>query len=170
MKSLYVPKSLANCVLKNYFIAIIFVAMIPVVPLSFADSGTYNLKAHGKTFDVTYSMYGKIIAIEADQESTSLLVGTTNVEDSVFEIGFPSELLSASNGEFIVLVDGLETDYTITYDGNNPTLTFPIEAESEEIEIIGTSVIPEFPFGAIAIMGAVSAVILVFSRTKTLFK
>jgi len=163
-------KILKTRILKNCLSVIVFIVMISLVPLSFADKGTYQLVVDEKTFDVTYSLDGEIIAIEADQESASLLVGTANVEDSTFEIGFTSELLSASNAEFVVLVDGLETDYAVTYSEDNPTITFPIEAGSEEVEIIGTSVIPEFPFGAIAIMGAVSAMVLVFSKTKTPFR
>ncbi len=162
-------KSMTRCILKNYLSAVAFVVMISLIPLSFADSGTYDLVVDGKTFAVAYSLDGEIIAMEADQESTSLLVGIANAEESVFEIEFTSELLSADNAEFVVLVDGLETDYTVEYNGDSPILTFPIEAGSEEIEIIGTSVIPEFPLGAIAVMGAVSAMVLVFSR-KAPFK
>ncbi len=163
-------KIMTTRILKNHLSVIAFVVMVSIIPLSFADKGTYQLEVDENTFDVTYSLDGEVIAIEADQESISLLVGTTNVEDSTFEIGFSSELLSAGNAEFVVLVDGLETDYTVTYNEDSPTITFPIEAGSEEIEIIGTSIIPEFPFGAIAILGAVSTMVLIFSRTKTPFR
>jgi hypothetical protein len=156
--------------LKNQLCVIASVIAFSMVQMSFADSGTYELDIDGKTFDVVYDLDGELIAMQVDQESTSLLIGTTNVEDSTFEIGFPSELLSATNGEFIVLVDGLETDYTVSYNGEEPTITFPIEAGSEEIEIIGTSVVPEFPLGAMAVMGAVSTMVLVFSRAKTVLR
>lgn len=150
---------------------IITLAILSMIPLSLADQGTYKLDVDEKTFDVSYSFDGELIAMAADQESVSLLVGTQNVKDSFFEISFSSELLSAQNAEFVVLVDGLETDYTITYNGNDPTLTFPIPANSEEVEIIGTSVIPEFPLGTLAIMGAVSAMVIVISKMRSrLFK
>lgn len=168
MKNLY-SKNLEHSYLKNYLFAMMLVAIMSAIPLSFADQGTYELEIDGETFDVSYSFGGELVAIDVDQESTSLLIGTTNVEDSTFEIGFQSDLLSAQNAEFIILVDGLEIDYTVTYDGNNPRITFPIVADSEEIEIIGTSVIPEFPFGALAIMGIVSTMIVIFSKTR-LFK
>jgi hypothetical protein len=145
---------------------ITMIGMLSVIPLSFADQKTYNLETGEKTFDITYSFDGDLIAINVDKESTSLLVGTQNVKDSTFVISFPAEVLSAQNAEFVVLVDGLETDYTTSYSGNNPTITFPIPADSEEVEIIGTSVVPEFPLGALAIMGVVSAVVVVFSSTR----
>jgi hypothetical protein len=156
--------------MKNHLLAISAAMILSVIPLSFADVGTYQLEVDDKTFEITHSFNGELIAIDVDEESTSLLIGTTNVEDSTFEIGFPSELLSAQNAEFIVLVDGLETDYIITYDGDNPTISFPIEAGSEEIEIIGTSVVPEFPFGALMVMGIVSSMVILFSRAKIFFK
>lgn len=147
------------------------ITILTIVPLSFADQGTYELEADGKTFDVSYNFDGELLAMTADQESTSLLVGMQNVEDSFFEISFPSELLSAQNAEFVVLVDGLETEYAVTYNDNNPTLRFSIPADSEEIEIIGTSVIPEFPLGVLAIMGAISAMVIVLSKMRLrLFK
>lgn len=155
--------------MKNYLFAVVSIIMLSLLPISFADQGTYKLEAVEKKFDVSYSFDGELLAMATDQESTSLLIGIRDVKDSFFEISFPSELLSAKNAEFVVLVDGLETDYSITYNSNNPALRFPIPEGTEEIEIIGTSVVPEFPFGALAILGIVSAIAITFSRTK-LFK
>ncbi|MGQ0606627.1 MAG: hypothetical protein ACT4OD_06760 [Candidatus Nitrosotenuis sp.] len=134
--------------------------------MSFADEGVETINIDDRSLDVSYSVDGEILAIEVDQESASLLVGLDQIQESIFEISFPSELLAAEDASFIVLVDGLETDYTVSYDGNNPTITVPIPEATEEIEIIGTSVIPELPLGVLAIMGIVSAVALVFSKSK----
>lgn len=142
-----------------------------MIPISFADEGTYQIEADGKTFDVQYSLDGEIIAMDVDQESTSLLIGTTNVHNTVLSVSFPSELLAAQDAQFIILADGLETDYTVTYEENNPTITIPIPEATEEIEIIGTSVVPEFPFGVLAIMGIVSVIGLVITKSRlTIFK
>ncbi|RJQ26889.1 hypothetical protein C4565_06065 [Candidatus Parcubacteria bacterium] len=157
--------------MKKYITIFASIAMLSMIPLSLADQGTYKLEVDENTFDVSYSLDGELIAMDVDQESTSLLIGTQNVNDSFFEVSFSSELLSAQNAEFVVLVDGLEADYTVTYDGDNPALAFPIPADSEEIEIIGTSVIPEFPLGALAIMGAVSTMAIILTRMRQrLFK
>ena len=142
------------------------VVAISTIPLSFADEGVETIEAEGESFDVSYSFDGELVAIQVDQESTSLLVGTTNVQESILEISFPSELLAAENAEFVVLVDGLETDYTVSYADNNPTIMIQIPEATEEIEIIGTTVVPEFPLGVLAIMGVVSAMALVFSKTR----
>jgi len=155
--------------IKNHMKAILLlavVAAISAIPLSFADEGTIAVDAERKSFGVSYSVDGQVLAIDVDTESTSLLVGLDKVQESTFSISFPSELLAAENASFVVLVDGLETDYTVSYDGNNPTITIPIPEATEEIEIIGTSVVPEFPLGVLAVMGAVSAVALVFSKSR----
>jgi hypothetical protein len=145
--------------------------LFSIIPLSFSDQGTYSLKSDEKSFDVSYSFDGDLVAIDVDKESTSLLVGMQNVKDSIFTISFPSELLSAQNSEFVALVDGLETDYTVTYNNGSPTISFPIQADSEEVEIIGTSVVPEFPLGALFVIAMVSAVGIAISRTHVrLFK
>jgi len=146
--------------------AILAIAAISTIPMSFADEGMQTVEAEGKSFDVSYSVDGELLAIGVDQESTSLLVGLDQVNESTFTISFPSELLAAENASFVVLVDGLETDYTVSYDGDNPTITIPIPEATEEIEIIGTSVVPEFPLGVLAVMGVVSAVALIFSKSR----
>ncbi len=170
MKNLY-SMNFSKSDMQKRFTVMAAVALLAITPSVFADQGTYEIEADGKTFDVSYSFDGELIAMDVDQESTSLLVGTQNVKDSFFEVSFSSELLSAQNAEFIVLIDGLETDYVISYDGDNPALTIPIPADSEEVEIIGTSVIPEFPLGALAIMGAVLVMAIAISRTRLrLFK
>jgi hypothetical protein len=157
--------------LKRCIILLLSVALFSIIPLSFSDQGTYSLKSDEKSFDVSYSFDGDLVAIDVDKESTSLLVGMQNVKDSIFTISFPSELLSAQNSEFVALVDGLETDYTVTYNNGSPTISFPIQADSEEVEIIGTSVVPEFPLGALFVIAMVSAVGIAISRTHVrLFK
>jgi hypothetical protein len=140
--------------------------ILSIIPLSFAESGNYDLEIDDRTFNLSYSFDGEIVSMDVDKELPSLLIGTVNVDESTFELSFPSELISAENDEFIILLDGAETDYTTTHTEDMTKLSFVIPIATEEIEIIGTSVIPEFPFGVLAIMGIVSAMAIVFSRTK----
>lgn len=147
-------------------LALAVIAAISAIPLSFADEGTETITIEGKSLDVSYSVDGTVLAIGVDQESTSLLVGLEETNASNLVISFPSELLAAEDASFVVLVDGLETDYTVSYDGDNPTITVPVPEATEEVEIIGTSVVPEFPLGVLAVMGVVSAVALVFSKSR----
>lgn len=151
--------------MQNYFLAIAALAIMPIIPLSFADSGKYDIRIDDKTFSVQYGFDGKLISMDIDRESKSLLIGTTGVNESTLELSFPSELINAENDEFVILLDGTETDYTVTHADNMTKISLVIPIATEEIEIIGSSVVPEFPFGALAIMGAVSIVAVVFSRS-----
>lgn len=152
--------------MKNYFFAITAITILSIIPLSFAESGNYDLKIDEKTFSLQYSFDGKLISMDLDKESKSLLIGTTNVNESTFELSFPSELISAENDEFVILLDGVETDYTVTHADDMTKFSLAIPIATEEIEIIGSDVIPEFPFGVLAIMGVVSIMAIVFSRSK----
>jgi len=152
--------------LKSQVIAVLFVVISAAIPLSFADTGKYDLNVDEKTFELPYSLDGKLISMDIDKEAKSLLIGTTNVRESTFEVSFPPELLSAENNEFVILLDGIEAEYVITRADNMTKISLAIPVATEEIEIIGSSVIPEFPFGALAMMGIVSVVAVVFSRTN----
>ncbi len=152
--------------MKNYLFVISTIVILSIIPLSFSESGNYDLEIDERTFNLSYSFDGEMISMDVDKELPSLLIGTTNVDESAFELSFPSELISAENDEFIILLDGAETDYSITHTEDMTELSFVIPIATEEIEIIGTSVIPEFPFGVLAIMGTVSAMAVVFSRTN----
>jgi hypothetical protein len=135
-----------------------------------ADLSTYILETEGQEFEITYDFDGNLLAIDIDKESTSMLIGVYGVKDSMFEISFPPELLAAEQADFIVLVDGFEIDYTVRYEEKTPHLTFPIPAFTEEIEVIGTSVIPEFPFGPILIMGVVTLVTVALVQKRAIFR
>ena len=150
--------------------SILILAIIAVSMVSAAFAESTQISEDGKSFDVSYTVDGKVLAVEVDKESTSLLIGLDQVRESTFEISFPSELLSAENGDFVILVDGLDTDYTISYNDGKPTITLPIPEATEEIEIIGTSVIPEFPLGVLAIIGIATSALVIFSRNKLAIK
>jgi len=151
----------------------LFISIIPALgeshPQYFAmDNPTeYVLEIDEYVFLIPYQVNAKVIAIAIDPELTSLLIGLDDTSDSIFIIDLNHELITAYNNEFAILVNGLEVDYDIVSDSDSSTFTFYVPEFTEEIEIIGTHVIPEFPLGAI--MGFViliSAVMLV-SRVKT---
>lgn len=152
--------------MKNYLIVIMIIVISSIIPLSFAESGKYDLTVDEKTFNLSYNFDGDLISMDIDQETKSLLVGTTNVDESTFEISFPSELLSAEDNEFVVLLDGIETDYSVTHAENMTKFSLVIPIATEEVEIIGTNVIPEFPIGTLAILGIISSVAIILFRTK----
>jgi len=106
-----------------------------------------------------------------DQELTSLLVGIENTKDSVFSINLPQEMITSENNEFAVLVNGLEVDYDLELLDNGVVLKFFVPDGTQEIEIIGTRVIPEFPLGGIlGFVSMISVAILLTKLRKTKLK
>lgn len=134
-----------------------------------AAGETYQLILDENSFDIEYDFDGQIIAMAIDNELSSLLIATENVQnDSIVEIEFPKELISAENDAFAILVNGYEVGYDIQNTNSTTKLVFPIFAFTEEIEIIGTKVIPEFPFSVVYVFGMVVVLSIIFSKHKKL--
>ncbi|PIN95332.1 MAG: copper-binding protein, partial [Nitrosopumilus sp. CG10_big_fil_rev_8_21_14_0_10_33_7] len=80
-------------------------------------------------------------------------------------------LIDAKMGDqddtFFVLVDGEEVDFEETTTSTDRTLTILFPAGAEEIEIIGTTVVPEFGTIAVMILAvAIISIIAVSAKSK----
>lgn len=160
----------------NYWIFLIFSLLIFTTPV-FAQTtppelstSQYVLKFDEQhIYSISYVVNADVIAMEIDPESKSLLIGLDNTYDSQFFIGLEHELINAPNNEFVILVGGQEVDYKITSDSDSSTFEFFVPAGTEEVEIIGTSVIPEFPIGAIFGFVVMIFSIVIFAKVKAPF-
>jgi predicted secreted protein with PEFG-CTERM motif len=143
-----------------------------------APPGTFRVEFQGNVFNVKYSLSnGSIRSIEVDPDFTSLIitVTTSTTEDGTLEITLPRQLIDAKiNGqddEFIVLVDGDDSTFEETATtATERTLRIPVPAGTEEIEIIGTVVIPEFGVLAALVLAAAVGAIIVMSRKSQIPK
>lgn len=151
--------------LNKYVISIMIFTILILPNLSAFAEKNYRLEVDGNSFDIKYDFDGDIIAMDVDKESTSLLIGTDNVKDANFQITLPDELIQADNNAFVVLVNGYEVEYKVT-SGVDTVLTFFVPDFTEEIEIIGTHVVPEFPLGAILVFGSIFGIIVVMHKSK----
>ena len=121
----------------------------------------------GTDFMVSYKITGgKLVSITPDVDSHSLIIAMTASQDGSLEITLPRALIDAKMGDqddtFFVLVDDEEVDSEETATSSTDrTLTIPFSAGSEQIEIIGTFVIPEF--GTIAVMVLAVAIISIIA-------
>ena len=155
---------------KNPIIFSIILFTLLILPHSSVYGEIYHLEVDENVFDVKYEINGDVIAMDVDPGTISLLIATENVEDSEFQITLPNELIRAENNEFAVLVNGIEVGYDVIGSAE-PSLTFFIPAFTEEIEIIGTFVVPEFPLSTVLVLGAVIGIIVIFQKSKNfLFK
>ena len=103
----------------------------------------------------------KLINVIPDMDAVSLLVYIEAIEDGSITLTIPRSVLDATindgDDDFFVLVDGEEVDFEEITTSTDRTLTIEFQAGSEQIEIIGTFVIPEF--GTIAAMILAVAII-----------
>ena len=97
---------------------------------------------------------GKLLGISPDVEANSLIISIDATSDGSLTLTIPRSVLDATiNGgddDFFVLIDGEEVDFDETSSSTDRTLTIAFPEGAEEIEIIGTFVVPEF--GTIAVM------------------
>ena len=103
----------------------------------------------------------KIISIIPDLDETSLIITIETTTDGELIITLPKDVI---DGIFFVLVDGEETMYTEEVNDNSSTLIIPFYNGTEEIEIIGTFVIPEF--GTIVVLVLAIAIITIITITS----
>jgi hypothetical protein len=137
------------------------------------SSSAVTVHHQSSTFDVMASLTnGMVDSITVDEDFTSIILELeTSATDGELTIALPRALIDSKSGgandEFIVVVDGDEVDYEETETTNTErTLMIMVPAGTEEIEIVGTQVVPEFPLAVMAVMGAIIATAIVMSRFK----
>ena len=136
----------------------------PVVLDSIVTATTLTIQ--DSTDLVSYEITnGKITNVIPDLDAVSLLIDIEAIDDGSITLTIPRSVLDATinNGddEFFVLVDGEEVDFDEITTSTDRTLTIEFLAGSEQIEIIGTFVIPEF--GTIAAMILAVAIISIIA-------
>ena len=114
---------------------------------------------------------GKVVSITPDTQVNSVIVAIDATENGILTVTFPREVMDATiNGEddeFFVLVDGEEVDFEEKKTSKDRTLMIQFPAGSEEIEIIGTFVVPEFGTIAIMILAvAIISIIVVSAKSR----
>lgn len=128
------------------------------------------INVQGTDYDLTYGISGGVITqIFPDEEAKSLIIQIDSISNGTLSIKLPREVIDAKFGEeddeFFVVIDGLEVDFDETKTGNERTITVDFPEDTEEIEIIGTSVVPEF--GGIAILVLIISIFSVIFASKS---
>jgi len=141
-----------------------------------SETNTFEVDAgnHG-TFDVEYSIEGGIVKdMLIDEEIFSLIVIIESTDNGSISLEIPRYALDAKKQDetddiFIIIIDGIEAPYqeTIT-DSNSRVITINFEQGDSDIEIIGTTIIPEF--GTIVMMILAIGIITTIFVTKNKFQ
>jgi predicted secreted protein with PEFG-CTERM motif len=114
---------------------------------------------------------GKVINSIPDLDAVSLIVHIESTDDGSITLTIPRSVLDATinNGDdqFFVLVDGEEVDFEEIITSTDRTLTINFLAGTEEIEIIGTFVVPEFgTIAAMILAVAIISIIAISSKSR----
>ncbi|MHA7647837.1 PEFG-CTERM sorting domain-containing protein [Nitrosopumilus sp. S4] len=108
---------------------------------------------------------GKLLSVMPDVDANSLIISIDATSDGILTLTIPRSVMDATiNGEdddFFVLIDGEEVNFDETTTSKDRTLTIAFPVGAEEIEIIGTFVVPEF--GTIAAMILAVAIISIIA-------
>ena len=109
----------------------------------------------------------KIISMTPDLDAKSLIIKISTTNDGELLITLPKDVIDTDEEGFFVLVDGEETAYIEELHDNSRTLIIPFYNGSEEIEIIGTFVIPEFGTIIVLVLAVtIIAIIAVTSKSR----
>lgn len=140
-------------------------------------AGTIKVEFGNNVFNVKASLSnGSIQKIEVDPDFTSIVITvTTTDKDGELTITLPRQLIDAkkdgTDDTFTVLVDGDEAEFNeAAPTATERTLTIPVKAGAEEIEIIGTMIIPEFGILAALVLAAAVGAIVIVSRKNQILK
>lgn len=145
---------------------------------SAVSAGPTTIPVDGTNYSITYTITnGKVTDIKANPQSKSLIVSIQTTGDGLLTITMPRALIDAkkadgTDDQFVVLNDGQqnsqanETTNTVT----DRTMAIPFKNGTQQIEIIGTFVIPEFgPIAALVLAIAIISIIAISQKTGLRF-
>jgi predicted secreted protein with PEFG-CTERM motif len=129
---------------------------------------TINVNIEGTNQPIQYMITGsgnRLDSVTGDVNTTSFLTELTAVSNGTLSLRFSEDIFDAEE-EFVAFIDEVPYDAELPAGpGAQNTLNIDFEAGTEEIEVIGDSIIPEF--GAIAaIILAVAIVGIIVATTR----
>ena len=147
------------------------------VEIDFIGIGKHEIKFQGTTYLDIFNVSEKIdykisnttiTKIESNPSTNSLifLLNDTNKNAGQLSIKLSDDvILPFENNEFIVIVDGIDSNYSVQDD----VLKIEFNSDSKKITIIGTYVIPEFYEIAPLVLATSFVGLIVLRKYKKLF-
>ncbi len=126
----------------------------------------------GQSYPVKYSIEGGTISdISINPQDSSLVISLQTTSDGNLDMTLPRVLIDAKSGadddQFFVLVDGADTDFNETKTNTDRTISASFPNGTQQIEIIGTQVVPEFgPFPFFVLVVAILSIFAISRKTK----
>jgi len=149
-------------------------AFAQYLDISQLESDKFVLEIDGNSYDLYYGYHGSLDAMGSDFQDPTLSEIIVNNERKSLEITMievpertdfwvrvPFEVISAEKENYQILVDGVDTGYDLMKFPNDYVFGVFIHENTEHIEIVGTTVIPEF--------GTLSILIFFFALFGTIY-
>ena len=138
-------------------------------PTSGGTSGITDttISVEGSSDLIRYEITGgKILSVMPDVDAKSLIISIDATEDGSLTLTIPRSVLDSmdtdgADNDFFVLIDLEEVEFDETVSSTDRMLTISFPAGAEQIEIVGTFVVPEF--GTIAAMILAVAIISIIA-------
>ena len=143
-----------------------------VVPeFSVTEDEDYLQSTMLEDYELGYELTGaKIIRITPDTEMKSLIFEIETYSDGELRITLPKDVIDTDEEGFFILVDGIETNHEAASNLENWSFVIPFSYGSEEIEIIGTFVIPEFgTIAALVLVTSIAVIVMISAKNKQIF-
>jgi predicted secreted protein with PEFG-CTERM motif len=142
-------------------------------------SSVFQLKdpTSQQTFNVNYTISGgNVKTMTIDTQSLSVIASINSTSDGTITLQLPRALIDAKTNSgqddaFIILIDGAEVKpQSESSDNNFRNLTIQFLKGDQDIEIIGTQIVPEFgPIAALVLAIAIVSIIAVSAKTGLRF-
>jgi len=148
------------------------IPVIPPTPVDNTGITDTTISIQGSSDLIGYEITGgKLLSVMPDVDANSLIISVDASEDGSLTLTIPRSVLDATmNGvdaDFFILIDGEEVDFEETVSSTDRILTIAFPAGAEEIEIIGTFVVPEFgTIAAMILAVAIISIIAVSAKSK----
>jgi regulation of enolase protein 1 (concanavalin A-like superfamily) len=130
-------------------------------------SSSYSIQGGGSTFPCSILSNSQVSSLTFDQASKQIGFSVTGDAGTsgVCNVTIPTQLLG---GTFTVLIDGSPHPATVTSDATHTSIFFTYSHSTHQVQVIGTSVVPEFPtMAANVLVLAVLALVLLLAKSHS---
>ena len=162
--------------LLSYVIMMIIIFSVGFSSVSAQTTQQFEVKdlSGNQSYQVNYGISGATIQnISINHDDSSLIVDVNSTDSGSLTMSMPRTLIDAksenADDQFIVLVDGADMDFNESQTtASDRTVTVAFPEGTEQIEIIGTQVVPEFGGISFTILALSILFIIVFSTKSRL--
>ena len=136
----------------------------------------YQINVNGTNYTVFYRLSttvesaegtpddfeAKVISMQINNDRKSMIITLDNVKQTdIMSVRFEKSLVSSEGKRLLLMIDSKEKGYESSSQDDKRSMIFLVPANTTQVEIIGTRVIPEFPSELLVLIIVSSGVVLI---------